>query len=372
MILGLQKRLHEELFVQSLDAIISGESDAYELGTSKEIRRQEIATSLSSDVMSAEPSRLLSLLSQAMKFQQSNKLVVDGVVDAPYDLFCGRRKVIRKDTTDSIVRRACGLIALSKGARIECAASSPDGQSIVTGSSDGYIEVWDADTYSLRGDLLYQAKGESMMQDGAVMCCAFAKDGDQLATGNQLGEVKIWKVSSGVCVRKIVQAHPRGITSLCFARDSTQLLTTSYDQTARIHGLKSGKTLKEFRGHTSFVNVGLYLQNSTNHIMTASADGTVKHWDIRSTECIMTCRPGSASSSSASREVGIVSMEPVPFNAELVLVCTKDSAAYLVHPNWAAGRLHTTEGKCSCGPNRDRRDMHLNPPSSSSQHYWWN
>jgi WD40 repeat protein len=39
----------------------------------------------------------------------------------------------------------------------------------------------------------------------------------------------------------------KGVTSVTFARDGTQVLTTSFDHTARIHGLKSGKTLKEFR-----------------------------------------------------------------------------------------------------------------------------
>ena len=33
-----------------------------------------------------------------------------------------------------------------------------------------------------------------------------------------------------------------------------QLLSASFDMTVRIHGLKSGKTLKEFRGHSSYVN----------------------------------------------------------------------------------------------------------------------
>ena len=43
----------------------------------------------------------------------------------------------------------------------------------------------------------------------------------------------------------------------------------------RIHGLKSGKTLKEFRGHTSFVNQALYIPD-TNNIMSCSSDGTIK------------------------------------------------------------------------------------------------
>lgn len=43
----------------------------------------------------------------------------------------------------------------------------------------------------------------------------------------------------------------------------------------RIHGLKSGRTLKEFRGHTSFVNNAIYTQDAHN-ILSASSDGTVK------------------------------------------------------------------------------------------------
>ena len=43
----------------------------------------------------------------------------------------------------------------------------------------------------------------------------------------------------------------------------------------RVHGLKSGKVLKEFRGHTSFVNDVHYIPE-TNTIMSCSSDGTVK------------------------------------------------------------------------------------------------
>ena len=44
---------------------------------------------------------------------------------------------------------------------------------------------------------------------------------------------------------------------------------------SRIHGLKSGRTLKEFRGHTSFVNNAIYTQDA-HHLISASSDGTVK------------------------------------------------------------------------------------------------
>ena len=39
----------------------------------------------------------------------------------------------------------------------------------------------------------------------------------------------------------------------------------------RIHGLKSGKTLKEFRGHSLFVN-----HADTHNIISTSSDDTIK------------------------------------------------------------------------------------------------
>lgn len=43
----------------------------------------------------------------------------------------------------------------------------------------------------------------------------------------------------------------------------------------RIHGLKSGKTLKEFRGHTSYVNDAIFTSDG-GRVITASSDGSVK------------------------------------------------------------------------------------------------
>jgi WD40 repeat-containing protein SMU1 len=145
------------------------------------------------------------------------------------------------------------VIKFSPESHPETVTFAPDGSGLVTGSIDGFIEVWDFDQCRLRKDLEYQDKDELMMHEQPVLCAAFNRDSELLATGSQDGKVKVWKISTGACLRKFNKAHSAGITSLCFSRDkdSSQILTGSFDHLARIHGLKSGKTLKEFR----YVNV---------------------------------------------------------------------------------------------------------------------
>ena len=80
------------------------------------------------------------------------------------------------------------------------------------------------------------------------------RDSEMLASGSEAGQVKVWKITTGQCLRKFEKAHSKGITCLMFSKDNSQIISSSFDTTIRAHGLKSGKTLKEFRGHTSYVN----------------------------------------------------------------------------------------------------------------------
>lgn len=67
----------------------------------------------------------------------------------------------------------------------------------------------------------------------------------------------------------------KGVTSVAFSRDGQQILSGSFDSTIKVHGLKSGKQLKEFRGHVSFVNEAIFSADG-HQVISASSDGTVK------------------------------------------------------------------------------------------------
>lgn len=56
-----------------------------------------------------------------------------------------------------------------------------------------------------------------------------------------------------------------------------------------MHGIKSGKMLKEFRGHTSYVNSAIYSHDGSQ-VISASSDATVRVWDAKSCDCTLVFR----------------------------------------------------------------------------------
>jgi WD40 repeat protein len=74
------------------------------------------------------------------------------------------------------------LLTISTTSSITCVAFSPDGNQIVSGSSDNSVQVWDAKT----GKQLKELRGHT----DHVTSVAFSPDGDQIVSGsttNQCG-----------------------------------------------------------------------------------------------------------------------------------------------------------------------------------------
>ncbi|KAF2298815.1 hypothetical protein GH714_028148 [Hevea brasiliensis] len=260
-------------------------NEAYQDST-KEKCRAQIAQALASEVSVVPPSRLMALIGQALKWQQHQGLLPPGT---QFDLFRGTA-AMKQDVDDMYPTTLAHTIKFGSKSHAECARFSPDGQFLVSCSVDGFIEVWDYLSGKLKKDLQYQAD--------------------------------VWRIRTGQCLRRLERAHSQGVTSVVFSRDGSQLLSTSFDSTARIHGLKSGKLLKEFRGHTSYVNDAIFTSDGTR-VITASSDCTVKVWDVKSTECIHTFRPPPPL---RGGDASVNSVHLFPKNTDHIVVCNKTSS----------------------------------------------
>src|SRR5262249_55164472 len=101
-------------------------------------------------------------------------------------------------------------------------AMSPDGSHIASGTIDGIVSIWDANT----GKQLFNLEG----QQGLIRSMVYSPDGQYFVTANQEGNVLVWDARTG---RRIFNfsGHQGGLLSVAFDPAGQLLASAGADRT---------------------------------------------------------------------------------------------------------------------------------------------
>jgi WD40 repeat protein/DNA-binding XRE family transcriptional regulator len=202
---------------------------------------------------------------------------------------------------------------------VSALAFSPDEKTLVTGSWDGAIKLWDVES----GSLLW-----TRWQTGTIGSLTFAPDGLTLASGNEDASVRLWNARDGAILQTLhghtgpaysVVWHPDGgllvsgdfeghirlwtiqgkqpatcvqtlsghtgpVLGLAFAPDGKWLASGGWDQAVRLWEVASGHCRASMEGHTSFVKVVAWSPDG-HTVASGSWDHTIRFWDVESGKC---------------------------------------------------------------------------------------
>jgi WD40 repeat protein len=112
-----------------------------------------------------------------------------------------------------------------------------------------------------------------------VPAVAFSPDGKQVLTGSYDKTARLWDAATGALIRTFA-GHTLGVRAVAFSPDGKHVLTGSGDSTMRLWNTQSGELVLTLTGHTDGINAVVFSPDG-KRIASASDDGTARIWDAK-------------------------------------------------------------------------------------------
>lgn len=202
-------------------------------------------------------------------FHPTQPLVVSCGADAKICFWCMR--------SGSLVH----TLVLPERPSYSAIAFHPQGQIFASSSVDKLVRLWD-DASKV---VLRELSGHTAYP----WCLAFHPQGELLASGAHDGTVKLWEVSSGNCVTTFSELSGLPM-SVSFSPDG-QMLAVGCDRTIYIWKISTGKCVKRLEGHSNGISSITFHPKDSSILISASYDETIRFWDTATGDCLKILRP---------------------------------------------------------------------------------
>lgn len=195
---------------------------------------------------------------EAVAFSPDGKHVISGSMDHSVNIW---------NLTGELIQSLHGH---TKG--VSSLSISSSGRFIVSGSKDKTAIIWDFSSYK-KHQVLQGHKAE-------INDVCFSPDEKSVLTGSLDTNMRLWNLERNEC--KIFEGHTNAVLSVNFSLDGQSIVSGSSDKTLKLWNLQ-GESLQTMRGHNNLVN-SVLIQSDNQQIVSACSGGVCIHWDLHGTE----------------------------------------------------------------------------------------
>ncbi|EJF64990.1 WD40 repeat-like protein, partial [Dichomitus squalens LYAD-421 SS1] len=153
---------------------------------------------------------------------------------------------------------------------------SPDGSRFVSASRDDTIRVWDSATLQPLGEPLHGHRCWEQDFD-------YSPDGRRIVSclDNVVRRtIRIWDAETHECLVESSDGHEKWVRSVVWSPDGKRIASGSDDMTVRVWDAETGRAVGEpFRGHEDFV-LSLSWSMDGRYVISSAWDGTIRFWDL--------------------------------------------------------------------------------------------
>ncbi len=138
-------------------------------------------------------------------------------------------------------------------------------------------EVLDDDTTEFRGFYVEDEGGFQKPMEYWIGAMTFTPDGKSLITGSRDTTIKVFEMPQ-VNEIQTLRGHSGWVRSLAVSPDGKVLVSASDDQTIKLWDLATGRLFRTLKGHTGAVRCAVFSPDGLR-LASASWDRTVKLWE---------------------------------------------------------------------------------------------
>jgi WD40 repeat protein len=253
---------------------------------------EKLKAKINSETAKNEPQKILTMASQIMGNWQCVKTLkghtarVNSVAIHPDNKTLVSGSNDRQVNLWNLQTGKCLYIFSGQREAVLSVAISPDGKQVISGTIDRKISSWELETKKYHRTFSYLTSPYS--HNGFVNALVYSPNGHIIASASGDKTIRIWQSSTGT-IKRTLNGHTDAVLAIAINPDSTILVSGSADQTIRIWNLQTGENRYIINQHLAAVNT-LAITPDNQTFISGSTDSTIKLWHLHTGELYRTVK----------------------------------------------------------------------------------